>query len=864
MDWIIQSGIYKPKDVKILNYCRIYLNVCTVSELFDASGNTMLHHMYHCHRPLWFNPQQFLIIQRRPSQYQIDKKWKVFCQQWCSPQTLHRKPSIPPFGSWTHSSGPRPRRESYVDPSATPRPAYYYFNEQAYWKMNPIPALPNTFTLAEPTTWLPPSCAIPIQMRKITNIHFYSDTPVIPTPPPPIPPALPAAGTVLPGHYPTFPSFGIYLFNKTPSWQRKILHNVKVRSSPFDLNNTFQDSLDPNRPITLISYGISTSSCTKFGWSLCSIQGNLLFTLAYRMPKTFPRHRAAAWANYSAALFLKHIFLYLNTTPPPASRLHIITTNRRLAKRMAQRNSYTHPFPNTTLEPDWDLTETTHLLFSQEIKITPTYFFPTKKPPQDPSLPTTPKQLHPQYIQQQRKTAITLADSNRHDVEPELLLLQTIKCELTIDTRPIRSDYLREYREAASLPQLKGYLRNKMKWTADTHLHIQWSWFQAAILRYKHRSSHSHLVKLIHRQLATPAQLHKTGGQSWRDPICPHCARNENKTFDHMLQCNLPDAIDFRKNLINRITKHLSHRTPNRFMATMLEGIESWLWHGEPLRDPTHPPELLAALRAQSEIGWSGFLCGYLSSSWATYLRFETLLQNPQSTDLDFDQLFVGLIYELWASQTDFWTAYQARRHSLSTCPSHDSKRNELITTIQHLYSQRPHVEPTNRDRYYPSDLDAFLTDSTTSQLQNYVHNYGDAIRLSVKRHKKTAVLHTPALWQYPGFRRFSRTPTLQPHPTGTNGPPGPSPPRPTQIRRTVQSIRNWLLPHNQHPLPQPGGSPIEPAPPPPPPPPTNPQNSHTGATPHHKHTRWRNLHSVQRRFRSFFVSSAKPPTPHP
>jgi len=275
------------------------------------------------------------------------------------------------------------------------------------------------------------------------------------------------------------------------------LHNVKVRSSPFDLNNTFQDSLDPNRPITLILFGISTSSCTKFGWSLCSIQGNILFTLAYQMPKTFPRHRAAAWANYSAALFLKHIFLYLNTTPPPASRLHIITTNQRLAKQMAQRNSYTHPFPNTTLEPDWGLTETTHFLFSQEIKITPTYFFPTKKPPQDPSLPTTPKQLHPRYIQQQRKTAITLADSNRHDVEPELLLLQTIKCELTIDTRPIRSDYLREYQEAASLPQLKGYLRNKMKWTANTHLHIQWSWFQAAILRYKHWSSHSHLVKLI-------------------------------------------------------------------------------------------------------------------------------------------------------------------------------------------------------------------------------------------------------------------------------------------------------------------------------------------------------------------------------
>jgi len=354
-------------------------------------------------------------------------------------------------------------------------------------------------------------------------------------------------------------------------------------------------------------------------------------------------------------------------------------TNRCLAKRMSQRKSYTFLFPNTTLEPDLDLTEQTHHLFSNDLKITPAYFFPKKTKHSAPPPLNAPKHLHPRYIQQHRKKAITfLADSNRHDVEPNLQLLATTKCEFRIKDRTICSSYLQEYREAASIPQLKGYLRDKLGWTANTHMHIQWDWFQAAIARYKHRSSHNHLVKLIHRQLATPAQLHKTGGQTWRDPTCLHCARQEPETFDHMLRCDLPEAIDFRRNLLARITKHLEYRTPDRFMKTMLAGIEAWLWHGEPLHDPDHPPELRDALQAQSEIGWSGSLRGYLSSTWATYLRFETLLQNPQSTDLDFDNFFVGLIFEVWASQTDFWSSYQHRRHSLPGCPSHDSKREEL------------------------------------------------------------------------------------------------------------------------------------------------------------------------------------------
>jgi len=62
--------------LKILNYCRLHLHVTTVSELFDADGLYVLPHIYQCSREPWFNPSQYITLQRRPSEHQIRHKWQ--------------------------------------------------------------------------------------------------------------------------------------------------------------------------------------------------------------------------------------------------------------------------------------------------------------------------------------------------------------------------------------------------------------------------------------------------------------------------------------------------------------------------------------------------------------------------------------------------------------------------------------------------------------------------------------------------------------------------------------------------------------------------------------------------------------------
>jgi hypothetical protein len=184
MDWIIESKKFYDKDIRILNYCRLYLNVTTISELFDATGKYMLPLMYQCQRPNWFNRHQFIILQRRPSQYQIDRKWKAFCHYWCEPKTLKRHESIN-LGEWHPTQKYRPWRQSYVDTSS-PNQTIYHYHDQHYWTLTQIPNCYGNYTLHEPTPWTPTLHAMPIQLRtgQSTNLEYtrnYDDNHNVPT-----------------------------------------------------------------------------------------------------------------------------------------------------------------------------------------------------------------------------------------------------------------------------------------------------------------------------------------------------------------------------------------------------------------------------------------------------------------------------------------------------------------------------------------------------------------------------------------------------------------------------------------------------------------------------------------------------------
>lgn len=814
----------------------------------------MIPHIYQCTRPKWFDPNQFIILQRRPSSYQINKKWKSFCHHFCHPTTLKRTPEIQ-FGTWTASFYPRPRRQTYIE-TATDPPTIYHFHNQSYWNLSRHPTIADTYTLSDATEWTPTITSYPIAIRMITSTMFhYSNHSLHPIPPNPADPQhLPMPAPMIPPPIPAdthlLYNFSQLLPNLSP-WQYRLLETIQFKYTLQHIHHTLQECATNNIPITMLSLASKHWSNTILGWALCLPNGTTLAISGIQFASTLSPHRSAAWANLSAALFLQQLYVLFHSNPLPNTTFHFLMTHKPVCHLLCTHAKHKVLFPNVTLEPDWDLIAHTHFILHNTLQVRPSYLTSYKKLISLSLDGPAPTAIPPKHLKHLRKTIANCARDSHAIPEIHLPLLPSTRCILELSSQPIHSDYVPAIREQAALPNLFGYLRDRLHWQPDTHTMIQWNWFKKAISLYK-RSSHPHLVKLIHRKLATPAHQAKAGGHVWASPTCSHCTRHEPETFDHMLRCNRPEAIQFRQNLSTRLHKYFPAWVPLRFRTTFITRLHSWLDRTDLPNDPHDPPELIQLMEAQAQIGWHSLLRGYISSHWSSYLTFELAQQGseqPTHEPNDELKLFSGLIYEIWAAQSDFWHLYQTNRHSPTpdSTPPPGSKRDELCQTISHLLSLQPQIEPTRTDIYYPPDLPTFLSDSTTAQLEAYIANYGDAIKRSIRRRKSQSIANTRSLLTFPGFQRQptmlsnAAAPPLPPPPLPPPAPPPP--PRPSSTRR----ITTWLT--RQAPAATPPALT-------PPLPEHNPERIH-GAPPHPKHTRWRPLDSTRRRFRNFFTNTS-------
>ena len=68
-------------------------------------------------------------------------------------------------------------------------------------------------------------------------------------------------------------------------------------------------------------------------------------------------HRAECWGKLSVARFLHHLPRFSSMTYPQHLKIISMADNQGLVTTLAKRNEYTTPYPNSTLQSDWDLIE---------------------------------------------------------------------------------------------------------------------------------------------------------------------------------------------------------------------------------------------------------------------------------------------------------------------------------------------------------------------------------------------------------------------------------------------------------------------------------------------------------------------------
>jgi hypothetical protein len=800
MDYAQRCRLFTEAEMKLLNYCRLYLHVTTVSELFNASGTAILPHMFNCRRSPWFNPNQYVTRQRRPSEYQIRHRWQRFCREFCQHDgTIAMSLS---FGNWiSKSTNQLLRRESYYVPGIWP--ILYHWHEDCYWECHPLATRPGHFLLVQATHWTPTSLDTPVDAKLATE-HSVTlcMTSLLAFPSPSLSPIC---------H-----DFEEYL-TTLPTWERDLLTDIDFKWTPYALMDHLT-RLDSSVNIILVSDGGSRQNQTmSFGFILGTSTNEVFIEHSGPAHGETTSFRAEGTGQLAGALLLYHLQRYTDTTIPAHLLLRLICDNSGLIQRLQKRQEYEVVYPNATLAPDWDLTEQiyrTHRSIGH-----PSTTYEWVKGHQDDT--TSTSQLDTVATYNIRADALATEYMHLHsDLRPQVPLYPATRCQLELQGRTITSHYAIELRRAAAEPPFFHYLRDKHSWSSRTLADVDWSVFRSAARNYS--ASDVHLLKLVHDKL--PTNSHKAKFQPWVAGHCSYCSQRE--TFDHLMQCHHALPADFRQRVTTAVRAFGERRQiPEDFITAYLDGLQQWLQGHEPVL--SHP----GLDTAQSAIGWRLLPRGFLSSAWAQYL--ELLLQPSWQADdtsisseedtlevyednqssqggrvashhHDVRTVLSELVRVVWSEMSSFWERHLDHIHTNNKLKGSPAKLAELQSQIRLLHSHRPKVLPQHRDTYFHADVTAYLEQSEQWQLEQYLLHYKPVILASIRREtarQRQSSATTATLFTFAGFTRHRR--------------PTPRCPLPTR--------------------------PLE-------------------ETPHHKHTRWRPSVMLLHNFRQFFQPTTPPP----
>lgn len=790
MNYARECGLFNEHDIAIINYCRLFLHVTTVSELYQPDGLTLIPDLFHCRRESWFNPDTYVSLQRRPSEYHIRTKWQKLCRQWTTSNGfLAASVSL---GSWTTSGeNLRRRRETYITTDATR--SIYHWRHGSYWEYHQSDDHPNVFIPARATTWVPSFPCVPVYAQEITAGAIMIRQ-------------LPKKRKhILTANRP-IRNFDDYI-QSLPAWEQHLLQNIVFHFGPYEIVHRISTPTAGTRSkIFLVSDGSQRDDDLTYGWVCGSDEGTIYAEnsgFGYGSPSS---HRAEAWGMLSAVLFLHHLEVYTRTPDTPFRQCFIeaYSDNSGLITRLKQRSQYSTSYPNSTLQPDWELVEQIHTL----VLALPAagLSFHWVKGHQDDTTNQLPIAAQYNIRADELAGAYLISPRTRHQFSDAVLPVE--RCRLIIDGNGISGRYTTAIRQAYTLPPFFKYLTQRHQWSQATLNNIDWKAYTHAARNSKINSIQ--LLKLVHDKL--PTGYEKAKANPHANPRCYYCDNLE--TFAHVLKCPNPVSQQFRQTLKDQLNLYFFRNgTPDTFRDEFIHCTDYWL---QETNSRTHPSDSTALRSSQQEIGWNLLPKGFLSIQWR--YRFEQIRQHQdflqRRSSIDF---LAGIIQIIWRQQLQLWTDHLSALGKLQNkadTPRSLESRQEHSIRIRLLHAKREQCLYVHRDIYFHQDIDKFLQEATITQMREYLLHYEPAIQQSIKD------AHRIPMRSIFTFQGFSHRQAFAPH----QSPNPPTVPPQSKSRRTTQLL------------------------------------DREGVSFPHKHTRWKSgSHTRTKNIREFFSSNTPP-----
>ena len=791
MDTAIHSPDFTDRDIRFINYCRLYLRSLTISDITLASGTKLAPGVISGMRtPFQSVSTLHDAYQERPGSLAW-RAWRRFLRLFStSDGTLFQ-----PLGPWTLPHHKLRRTWPYL---YSPSTDILYRN-----RLNQYSALPRyrprvyRHTNSTTTVILPLDC-IPVDATPISD-GWRLDTYL---------PILPPPSIVLPLSFPEY-------IHSLPDHERcALLRHELLCSDIFSFISLVSDLSD----VLLVSDGGAEGNFGSFGWTICLSDGSRLARGSGSVFGLTPgSYRSEISGCRSGLLFIIHAFLFSNTPLPPG-KLQIYCDNSGFIKKMHRFRQFRLSAEACCLDSEWDLLISVHSLCQKFPELPPFYHI---KGHQDRHTDFHDLPL-PAQLNVESDHLATLELSQHSNPLPDVPFDPISRAVISINGVTVTSRLEHAVSESLYFLPLKHYLCHRFKWSSPTFDTIDWDAFSSVYSKYPR--SRTFFYKFSWKKLPCGSRVHRR--EAHRDDRCPLCA-SPQESDDHIFQCSHHTKVQWRRSFFQGLTKqfsfldpelldmitfglkgffksdptYLHHRFPEPFPpldSDSSSSSESLLSNAtvhfhtsdsdsitlasdstrssdstdsvfsrlpdsdasdsdyDPLDfdfDPAAYDPLLFALpppstnpyiqlrRSQDTIGWDHFFRGKLSSEWAT-LQSQYADRHPSHPS---SKNWQTLLIRYMATQShSIWLLRNKSRHGHDAPTRHRQALALAHSAVRSLYQLRDQVLAQDRDLFC-SSLDTHLQ-QPLGQLQGWLSLNKTLIQSSVRAARRKAQANTRPL----------------------------------------------------------------------------------------------------------------------
>ena len=710
MDHVLERGSFTRRQIQKINYCRLYLQAVTVSDISIASGDSLAPGVLYGEPTIWSGTTRYHKTNQCKPDPATWRLWSRAMKLIATPDGTLRVPLL----QWIVP--PHQQRQSwiaYYDPSSDS----LYIRKQGVYEIHQQNngSFPYTYTSLQ--SIVPPT-AYPVSLLECDQgwqVQKYSS----------YCPALPKA---MPSSFMSFCSL-------LEDWESRLLQTVTLHFNPFNIVELLEYST-----FQACSDGSAVAFEGTYGWVLSTKDGTRLAHGAGPVDGHDPRSfRAEGQGMLSVVCLLRRIKQWTCSVSTITGVL--ATDNTGLIDRVTAQTQVKYPVPNAVFKPDWDVVQAicdTQKLFSISVE------YVHVKGHQDKEVQFDDLDLLAQLnVEADRYAGEYRLEFGEH--RPIIPLSPTRPVALDIDGKTIHRGFRQAIRDAIHGPHLLEEMQLRYDWPDGTLESIDWEVHRQAT--YSQNARKTHYVKLCHEQLPT-GQLVSKYGQGLPD-YCPLC-KTPGEDFHHVLRCQHHTRCEWRTETMDSLKKCCYElKTDPMLVEILLDGIQSWL-DGTPWDTSEFPIDYLTLIREQGIIGWAQVFQGRITTQWAVKQQY---YYNgfPPVKGRDGSSWSRKILIHIFTCWNQLWDARNKAQHGEDQSTKAIALHDQAIRELELLYSHRHLVLPRDRKFYY-DDLDNHKS-KPTSTIRQWINTHQPLILKSVKDAKKRSLQNVQSLKTYFGAK---------------------------------------------------------------------------------------------------------------